>query len=164
MRRFKKYGGFTLIELLAVIVIIGLLITISIPSLHRITLSSALSNGTRQFSDQVAMARTYALANAKDVYLLVAYSDTWTNNTTISNTYCYVSYGFCVSTISSLLTGVNPLSQVSYVDAIQYLPQGAVFANQISNVATQYVAFPNSTNTPVKVWCVKINKIGRAHV
>ena len=59
MRRFSNHTGFTLVELLAVIIIIGLLIAVSVPSLSRITQANALSNGTRQFSDQVAMARTY---------------------------------------------------------------------------------------------------------
>ena len=153
--------GFTLVELLAVVVIIGMMITISIPSLHRITEASALGNGTRQFSDQMAMARTYALVNSKDVYLLVPYSDTWAANTTLSNTYCYTSYAFCVSALSSWSGAVSPLSQVAYIDAVQYLPQGAVFANQISNVSTQSVPFPTSTNAPVNVWCVKINKFGQ---
>ena len=161
MLRFKHHCAFTLVELLSVIAIIGLLVTISVPSLHRITASSALGNGTRQFSDQVAMARTYALVNAKNVYLVVAYSDTWAPNTTLSNTYCYVAYGFCVSALSSSLQSVNPLSQVTYIDAIQYLPQGAVFANQISNVSTQAVPFPTSTNTPVNVWCVQFNSYGQ---
>jgi len=150
-----------LVELLAVVVIIGLMITVSIPSLHRITQSSALGNGTRQFTDQVAMARTYALVNSKDVYLVVAYSGTWTNNTILSNTYCYVAYGFCVSALSSWSAAANPFTNVTYIDAIQYLPQGAVFANQISNVSTAAVPFPSSTNTAVNVWYVKINKYGQ---
>ena len=157
----QQRRGFTLVELLAVVVIIGLMITISVPSLHRITEASALGNGTRQFSDQVAMARTYALANAQNVYLVVPYSDTWAANNTLSNTYCYISYGFCVSAVSSLLQSVNPLSKVSYIDALQYLPQGAVFANQISNVTTQAIPFPTSTNTPVNVWCITINQFGQ---
>lgn len=161
MARSKKHSGFTLVELLAVVVIIGLMITISIPSLHRITVASALGSGTRQFSDQVAMARTYALVNAQDVYLVVAYHDTWAANTTLSNTYCYVAYGFCVSAVSPLLRSVAPLSKVSYIDAIQYLPPGAVFCDQVSNITNSLVPFPNSTNTPVAVWCVKINKYGQ---
>ena len=160
MVRFKKSSGFTLVELLAVVVIMGLMITISIPSLHRITQSSALSNGTRQFSDQVAMARTYALTNGKDVYLVVANSQTALQNTTLSNIYCYTAYGFFVSA-TAWASGVNPFSQISYIDAIQYLPQGAVFANQISNVSTQAVPFPTSTNSAVNVWYVKINKFGQ---
>ena len=160
MTRLKNYRGFTLVELLAVIVIIGLMITISIPSLHRITEASALGNGTRQFSDQVAMARTYAVTNGKDVYLVVANSQTAAQNTTLSNTYCYTSYGFFVSAVA-WASGVNPFSQISYIDAIQYLPQGAVFANQISNVSTSVVPFPTSTNTAINVWCVKINKFGQ---
>ena len=154
-----------MVELLAVVVIVGLMITISIPSLHRITQASALGNGTRQFTDQVAMARTYAMVNLTDVYLVVPYSDTQTNNTTLSNTYCYVSYGFCVTAFNSVQQSVISLAamltNVTYIDAIQYLPQGAVFANQISNVQTQLVPFPTSTNTPVNVWCVKINKYGQ---
>lgn len=161
MQRAKKYSGFTLVELLAVIAVIALLITISVPSLNRITQSNALSNGTRQFADQVAMARTYALVNAKTVYLLVAYKGTWASNTTLSNTYCCVAYGFCVSAVSSVLQSVNPLSQVTYIDAIQYLPQGAIFADQVNNVAIQTVPFPNSTNTPISVWCVTINAYGQ---
>jgi len=156
----NNHSGFTLVELLSVIAVIALLITISVPSLNRISTSNALSNGTRQFSDQVAMARTYALANAKNVYLVVA--NNLTQNTTISNTYCYVAYGFCVSAVSSLAqASVNPLSQVTYIDAIQYLPQGAVFLNQVNNVSPQLVPFPNSTNTAVSVWCVQINSYGQ---
>ncbi len=165
MIRLQHRSGFTLVELLAVVVIVGLMITISIPSLHRITQASALGNGTRQFTDQVAMARTYAMVNLTDVYLVVPYSDTQTNNTTLSNTYCYVSYGFCVSTLNPVQQSVASLatlaSNVTYIDAIQYLPQGAVFANQISNVKTQAFPFPTSTNTPVNVWYVKINKYGQ---
>jgi prepilin-type N-terminal cleavage/methylation domain-containing protein len=159
MRRFKNHSGFTLVELLAVIIIIGLLIAVSVPSLSRITQANALSNGTRQFSDQVAMARTYALVNAQNVYMLVAYSDS--RNTTLPSTYCYTAYGFCVSAISPLLQNVDPLSQVSYIDAIQYLPSGAIFSDRISNVSTQSIAFPSRTNTPVYVWCVQFNKYGQ---
>ena len=107
MRTPKKHDGFTLVELLAVIAIIGLLIGVSVPSLHRITQASALSNGTRQFSDQVAMARTYALVNAKTVYLVVAYKDTYAANTTLSNTYCYTAYGFCVSAVSPFKSAMS---------------------------------------------------------
>jgi len=165
MAHFKNNRGFTLVELLAVVVIIGLMITISIPSLHRITQSSALGNGTRQFTDQVAMARTYAMVNLKDVYLVVPYSQTSFPNNTLSNTYCYSSYGFCVSALNAVQQSVSSLAgmltNVTYIDAIQYLPQGAVFANQISNVSTQLVPFPTSTNTAVNIWCVKINKYGQ---
>ena len=160
MKRNQQSSAFTLVELLAVVVIMGLIIAASIPSVHRITAASALGNGTRQFSDQVAMARTYALANAKDVYLLVPYSAT--QSATLTNTYCYASYGFCISTISPLLPlPPNLLTNVSYIDRIQFLPPGAVFLNQISNIATQSIAFPNSTCTPVNVWCLKINKYGQ---
>ena len=107
------------------------------------------------------MARTYALVNAKTVYLVVAYKDTYAANTTLSNTYCYTAYGFCVSAVSPLLKSVNPMSQVTYIDAIQYLPQGAVFADQVSNVTTQSIPFPTSTNSAAKVWCVQINQFGQ---
>ncbi|MEI8315029.1 MAG: type II secretion system protein [Verrucomicrobiota bacterium] len=158
MRRFNNHTGFTLVELLAVIIIIGLLIAVSVPSLSRITQANALSNGTRQFSDHVAMARTYALVNAQNVYLVVAYSQT-ISATTPTN--CYTAYGFCVSAVNPMLQNTNQLAQVTYIDAIQYLPAGAIFCNQISNVATAAVPFPSSTNTAVNVWCVQFNQFGQ---
>ncbi|MEI8064381.1 MAG: type II secretion system protein, partial [Verrucomicrobiota bacterium] len=153
MRRFKNHNGFTLVELLAVIIIIGLLIAVSIPSLARITQANALSNATRQFSDQVAMARTYALVNAQNVYLVVAYSD---NN-------CYTAYGFCVSAVNQLANNLNvdPLSTVTYIDAVQHLPAGAIFTDQISNIATANVPFPTNGAPRLNVWCVQFNQYGQ---
>ena len=155
MRRFNNHTGFTLVELLAVIIIIGLLIAVSVPSLSRITQANALSNGTRQFSDQVAMARTYALVNAQNVYLLVPYFDSL--NTTMPTNYCYTSYGFCAS---NRWAGVDTFT---YIDEIKYLPSGAIFSDKISNVSTQAFQFPYTNNPPiyVNVWCVKINPYGQ---
>ena len=160
MRRFKNHNGFTLVELLAVIIIIGLLIAVSVPSLSRITQANALSNGTRQFSDHVAMARTYALVNAQNVYLVVAYSQT-ISATTPTN--CYTAYGFCVSAVSPFANNLNvdPLSTVTYIDAVQYLPAGAIFTDQISNIATASVPFPTNGAPRLNVWCVQFNQYGQ---
>jgi len=164
MRHFKNQAGFTLIELLTVVVIIGLMLAIAVPSINRITQGNSLNNGTRQFSDQVAMARTYALVNAQNVYLVVAYSGT----VNAGSNYCYTAYGFCVSAVNPLLAiqpSGGPLSQVNYIDAIQSLPAGVVFSDspnpQPNNVAIATVPFPSSNSAPVQVWCVEFNQFGQ---
>jgi len=153
LKRSKNHGGFTLVELLAVIIIIGLLIAVSIPSLARITQANALSNATRQFSDHVAMARTYALVNAQNVYLVMPFSAT---TGLFGSNYCYTSYGFCAS--NRTLAGVVTFT---YIDEIKHLPSGAIFSDTTSNVASQLFPFPYTNSTPDNVWCMKINPYGQ---
>src|SRR5260221_14702314 len=84
---------FTLIEMLTVLVIIGVLASITLTAMHNIGRATALHSASRQIADQINKARNYALVNGTYVYMVVA-----TDQTTTDPSFPFTTFGFCVST------------------------------------------------------------------
>jgi len=151
--------GFTLVELLAVLAIIGIIMIVGIPAMHNFSRSSALGAATRQFADSISLARTHALVNNVDVFVIVGNNIT---NAAFATNYIYSSYGVAVSAVTNYaLTGVDPLSQITYIDQIRFLPTGAVFMDSVVNVSSQRVTFPSSTGPTNMLWYVKFTRDGQ---
>lgn len=103
------------------------------------------------------MTRAYALTNGKDVQILVA--NTSTTSPALSNTYACIAFAAVVNTAVWPQTA---FSSVNYIDKIQFLPMGAIFAGCQSLVnLSENIPFPYSTSTPVSVWAVTINRYGQ---
>jgi prepilin-type N-terminal cleavage/methylation domain-containing protein len=66
----RRVMAFTLIELLVVITIMGILITIGLPSIRGMAKSNSLAAADRQMLDDLAYARQLALANHTTVYIV----------------------------------------------------------------------------------------------
>jgi len=71
----RSRGGFTLVELLVVIVIMGILASITAPALRSMSKSNATAAGDRQLLDDIAYARQRALANHTTVYMIFVPQD-----------------------------------------------------------------------------------------
>jgi prepilin-type N-terminal cleavage/methylation domain-containing protein len=155
MRKLRR-GGFTLIEMLTVLVIIGVLASISLTAMHNIGRSQALHNASRQIADQINKARNYALVNGAYVYMVVP-----TDQTTPGPTYPFTTFGFCVSVATNATNAGNPLSNVKYVEPIQYLPPGIVFSNFAANVSVANVSFPNGGTITAPAWVVTFTSSGQ---
>lgn len=146
-------SGFTLVELLIVLAIIGLLAGMGITAMHKIGASQRLASATRQFANDINMARNYAIVNSTYLYLVVG-TETATNSIDLP----FGSYGFCVPSQGSVTNAANDMTKVKYIDDIRYLPQGVVFGSETTTfadglpgfefVALSSIAYPDDTSAP----------------
>ena len=68
-RAGRDSAGFTLIELLTVCLLLGILLTFSLPAIRRYTTSASLVGGTGQMSSAVRLARFKSVAAHANVIL-----------------------------------------------------------------------------------------------
>jgi len=176
--------AFTLLELLVVIVIIGLLATIGLPSIRNMTKSNSMIAANRQLLDDIALARRSAIANHTTVYMVFIPPDIWTynlppppagNDPTVANMYSnlwrgqYTTYAL----ISLRSVGDQPgVSTPRYITSWRSLPNGvfiaaAKYTNYVgiagpANTTNDYVrAFPadNTTQFPFPTVTTNINYV-----
>jgi prepilin-type N-terminal cleavage/methylation domain-containing protein len=69
-RRFGQSRAFTLLELLVVLAIIGLIAGMTLPHVGNYNRANTVASATRQLFDDVARARSRALANRSTVYMV----------------------------------------------------------------------------------------------
>ena len=69
-RRFGQSRAFTLLELLVVMAIVGFLAAMTLPHVGNFNRANSVASATRQLLDDVARARTRALANRSIVYMV----------------------------------------------------------------------------------------------
>ena len=63
LKQNSRNRSFTLIELIVVMILMGMLIGITVPSFTRISRSKVLTHATQEIAGQIAIARNYALTN-----------------------------------------------------------------------------------------------------
>jgi prepilin-type N-terminal cleavage/methylation domain-containing protein len=159
-RQLPRRPGFTLVELLAVLGIVGLLAGIGMTAMQHIGRATALGGGARQFADHITMARNYAVANSRYLYLVVA-----TQDTTNAQENAYTTYGFCVAdSPTNSLQAARSTTNVIYIEDLQRLPRGVVFdSGTTNNVPLKAVSFPtDGTNLVLTTaWVVTFTPNGQ---
>ena len=132
----RSNRGFTLVELLAVIVISSILIVVAMQGI-KVVGSTALQTGVRQFSNDLQMARQYAITKRTRVRVLLAVDTGILNppfpsgfdTNTLYRAYCV----YAITTNAPLATGDTWVPNAEVVKRLtdwRVLPNGVVFSDQ----------------------------------
>ena len=118
--RLKAEGrrtGFTLIEMLTVMLIIGIILSISIPAFTNLMKSGGLNSATRQVSNTLSLARQLAITQRMYTRVVFPYQLTFANTLAPR----YLSYAVVSVDASGNL--------IAYLTKWESLPVGVVFLN-----------------------------------
>jgi prepilin-type N-terminal cleavage/methylation domain-containing protein len=119
-------GGFTLAELLVVILIIGIMLAVALPSLTNITGVSKLDAAANAVHSAVKLARQYALTHNQPTYLV------FHDDLTATGSDSHMAYrAYAVFTINTHAntpgTTIVPQKAGYYLTGWEMLPVGVVF-------------------------------------
>jgi len=147
----RSNRGFTLVELLAVIVISSILIVVAMQGI-KVVGSTALQTGVRQFSNDLQMARQYAITKRTRVRVLLAVDTSTPRPSGLDSNTFFRAY--CVYAFSNNVDGT-----VGYARLTDWrvLPNGVVLADQKTHDGLVYspVALStvlNPTNGTRQTW------------
>jgi len=162
------FAAFTLLELLVVIAIIGILAAIGLPKLSGFGKSNATIAATRQLLDDVSYARSRAIANRADVYIVFVPPAGNLPNNFMNNLPMGPARTLATNLMGSQFTTYALYSERNvgdqpgqrdphYLTSWKTLPQGTFIAtNKFSNFTvdsvtpfrTGFFPFPLATNAP----------------
>lgn len=166
----RRAKAFTLIELLAVIAIIAVLMSVTMPAFLNMGKGSALRSAQTQVRSALSLARQYAIMNNTSVRFIVAGVD--------GGTYSSQDLDKCLRAYAVYDLGENStLNNLDdkYAKEWEYLPQGVVFDvlrtnNPVSmfhsplTPAAHNMKFPNSASTGTRqFYFIEFSPDGRAN-
>lgn len=125
-------AGFTLVEMLVTVTVIGVISAVSVPAFNGVGSSTSLSNGARQVSGVLSMARSEAIARNTNIRFAVAKD--WYNQSE-SNFRKYSLWEWNKETETyELLTGWSELPNGVVLEP--YLPEYLKSASYVTEDAT----------------------------
>jgi competence protein ComGC len=128
--RSKQTTAFTLVEMLAVLLLVGLMLTLTIPAVTKLLKSGGVTGGARAVANTLSLARQYAISHRVNTLVIFPTSGNLMTN------YYYVSFAVVARNANN--TAWVPLGRV------ETLPTGVVFPPTI----TTTLPLTNSILTP----------------
>jgi type IV pilus assembly protein PilA len=154
----RSQSGFTMIELMIVVVIIGILACLAIPSYMNYTIRSQVTEGLNLAGDwQVAIADFYASNNSwpstSDLSSMGASNGTYVNSITVSSGVISITYGTpqanqqLMGAVLTLVPYTNDNNDVLWQCGLAAAPSGTIASGAVAGGTTlQTQQLPTSCN------------------
>lgn len=156
MRRLKRLPGFTIIELMTTLVILGILVTIAIPSFNDLIVSTRIKGAASDIYGSLALARSEAIKRNANI-TIAPIGGQWVN-------------GWQVKLGATVLSSHDPLTNLKVecpsgtpcTQTLTYSRNGRLSALGTVTLVVDLTSPPTPRRVPMR--CVNVDLSGRVNV